>query len=159
MRNNWVILRHQLISPVDLRWTSRDVHATNHSEFDEIHSTLSWSISTTQCNAHNVIETCRDILESDQDRENVRRVTSMLRAHDLEYRMDLTARLHTDQERLNKQHIHHHLSSNFFLSFTLTSMSFDNVFGWCYFFPIDFCKITCFAHRTKLFLYEQKQVT
>ena len=34
----------------------------------------------------------------------------------------------------------------------LTSVSLDNIFSWCHFFPVDFCEVICFTHRSEMFL-------
>ena len=57
MHNNWVKWERRRASPADLQWTSLDVHATNHSEFDETPTTLSWSISTSNHTHHRTFST------------------------------------------------------------------------------------------------------
>ncbi len=95
-----MILTHQLKSQVDLQWTFHDVHATNHNEFDEIQTKLSWSISTNKTIHSFFYSNHRYILESNQDHVNVHKVTSMLLVHDWEYHMDSRERLHKDRGHL-----------------------------------------------------------
>ena len=149
----------------------------NHDEFDEIRIMFSWLISIKmntricfqkiQTNDIQLFFIIDQLFSSNIFNHNIR---TWMRSGSCEcsqssinasgtwfgisYGLDKTIAQRPRTPNYDQHHVIWKEFIDIVLYSKLTSMSFNDVFRWCYFLSVNFRKITYLTHRTKIFLHK-----